>query len=96
MKRKLTKDEKEVCEAQIKNINESMDFDHYKLQHANLEVNGGLRCSFERQLKELKKKVKEATENLMYNQEVLEGVKLQLKEGIEIKEKEINGNSRNN
>lgn len=80
--RQLTKEEIELCNAQIKRLGVRNDYLNYLSEYNMLMIEKGLRLNYEEQMHKFKDDLKELTNELKFNQEKIDVMLKQIKEGV--------------
>ncbi|OHB97238.1 MAG: hypothetical protein A2Z57_07070 [Planctomycetes bacterium RIFCSPHIGHO2_12_39_6] len=86
-KRELTGEEKHFIEKSINRMQEESDYQKYLLQYAELMLTTGLRMNYQLQQSEYRIKKREAAQNLTALMQQIQALKIQLEEGVELKQK---------
>ena len=84
-KKNLIKNEKKMCERNIKSKQETIDWIQYQLKYYDLMLGEGLYLNYLKTLKDFRNQKKEFENELKSEVEIIKELDRQIKEGVEIK-----------
>jgi len=87
MKRQLTTEEKATSNKMLLERIKEEEWLKYQIKYTNLMLEEGLKVNYEKQLNELKIRKKEFESQLKMTNNIINTLKLQIRNGVEVKEK---------
>jgi len=87
MKRQLTTEEKATSNKMLLERIKEEEWLKYQIKYTNLMLEEGLKVNYEKQLNELKIRKKEFESQLKMINNIINTLKLQIRNGVEVKEK---------
>ena len=85
--RKLDKKETVICEKKLVSLGKEVNWLEYQIEYNKMVLDRGLKLNFEQKEKMYKKELKEFEDVLANTTFIIDSLKTQLKDGVEVKPK---------